>query len=133
MSIENENHCMSCGLCCIYYPTLAKQYKGQWACVEDSEKDKVPRKLYKITRGEVIPSNYRDAGIKSFIKDKVDKDWKGFRRCVALEGVAREKVSCNVYENRPKVCSDFKPGSESCNQIRKWGNLKEIKNETETF
>jgi Fe-S-cluster containining protein len=39
-------------------------------------------------------------------------------RCVALSGTIGRKVACRIYEDRPKGCARFKPGSEKCLEIR---------------
>lgn len=120
--------CKSCGLCCIYYPTISHkqtEYKGQWARI-DKDETKVPRTLYKITRKPINTVYKNRDNIKGFIKDKPDETWKGFRRCIALKGTQCKSISCSVYENRPKVCSDFKPGDTTCNKIREWGRLDKI-------
>lgn len=124
--MEN-NPCISCGLCCIYYPTNANNnnHPQEWAMIEDKDIGVVPRKLYRITREPKLDIHKKE-GINKFIKDKPDDIWKGFRRCVALEGIQTQDVKCNVYENRPIVCQIFEPGSERCNNIRKWGGLDDI-------
>ena len=39
-------------------------------------------------------------------------------RCTALKGTIGEHASCTVYESRPLVCRDCKPGDEECNTAR---------------
>lgn len=39
-------------------------------------------------------------------------------RCVALLGEIGSSVSCAVYDDRPKVCREFPPGSVSCYDAR---------------
>lgn len=38
--------------------------------------------------------------------------------CSELNGIVGKQVSCNIYDERPKVCKDFISGSESCIRIR---------------
>lgn len=123
---EKENLCISCGLCCIYYPTNAHKsgISQEWALIEDNETNNIPRTLYRITRNPPKVDFHKEIGANKFIKDKPDNIWKGYRRCVALEGIQTRNIGCSVYENRPKVCRDFEPGSERCNHIREWGGLK---------
>ncbi len=120
--LENSNACVSCGLCCVYYPTINPT---NWAWVMTDE-EQVPKKLYQIDRNPSNREHYNKQGFKAVMKTKKDSDWKDFRRCVALEGEVRTKVSCKVYENRPRVCSDYEVGSERCNKIREWGGLEPL-------
>lgn len=126
---DYSEECKKCGLCCIYYPTLSKNNDYQWGNIRDSE-TQVPRKLYRITRKPIhkIWENDPDPEpvTKKFIKQKTDPYWRGFKRCVALEGIPKEDAKCSVYQNRPKVCSEFKPGGSICNEIREWGGLEKI-------
>ena len=132
MSI-NDNECLSCGLCCIFYPSMSNdqsKWRGQWGVVLKEDKD-TPKSLYNVVteEEEVIPS-YKDPeifkNVKGFIKDKRDPIWKNHRRCVALDGTQCQKVTCSIYSNRPKTCSSFEVASSMCNTIRKWGGLEEI-------
>lgn len=41
------------------------------------------------------------------------------RRCAALDGVVGMSVSCRVYNDRPKICRVFPPGSDNCLLARK--------------
>jgi Fe-S-cluster containining protein len=44
-------------------------------------------------------------------------------RCLALTGEVGRQVSCSVYPNRPNVCRAFEPGSDDCNQVRRYFKL----------
>lgn len=78
--LKVKNPCVSCGLCCISYPTNAKRngHPQEWARILDSEVNNVPRTLYRITR-DVKLAVHKDSAINKFIKDKPDKIWKGYR------------------------------------------------------
>src|SRR5690606_2173226 len=39
-------------------------------------------------------------------------------RCGALVGVVGEKVSCSIYQDRPRVCREFLPGTDDCARVR---------------
>ena len=43
--------------------------------------------------------------------------------CTALVGVVADKVACGIYEERPKACRRFEPGSEDCLEMRLRANL----------
>lgn len=38
--------------------------------------------------------------------------------CVALRGTVGRRVSCGIYETRPRACRDFRPGSQQCREAR---------------
>ena len=40
-------------------------------------------------------------------------------RCAALRGTVGESVSCACYQGRPRVCREFEPGEERCNEMRR--------------
>ena len=42
----------------------------------------------------------------------------GDGRCVFLRGTVGRRASCRIYETRPAVCRDFKPGSQRCKDAR---------------
>lgn len=40
-------------------------------------------------------------------------------RCVFLRGTIGARSSCRIYETRPDVCRDFRPGSLRCRDARR--------------
>lgn len=40
------------------------------------------------------------------------------RQCIALKGKIGCSVRCSIYEHRPTVCQEFRPGSEQCLHAR---------------
>lgn len=43
----------------------------------------------------------------------------GAATCLFLRGTPGRRCSCSIYESRPSVCRDFKPGSRRCQAARK--------------
>lgn len=108
--------CQSCGMCCVryfYYPFCAS--------VEDSDPpQEPPRKLIQIgpRRGDLNRYLRRvPIGIPK---------WDGFGKCAALALSVTPhswKATCTIYEEKPKCCSDFDPGSPACQAIREWAHM----------
>jgi Fe-S-cluster containining protein len=44
-------------------------------------------------------------------------------RCCALRGTVGQSVSCSIYQDRPRACQQFQPGSPLCLEARKALNL----------
>jgi Fe-S-cluster containining protein len=67
-------------------------------------------------------ADYPSAAIKTKWRESKVGALKGFRFnvCVALRGSVMHKVSCSVYEDRPRVCREaVKPGDRTCREIRR--------------
>jgi uncharacterized protein len=94
--------CTTCGACCAIDSTIIT-----WAHkpIENSDEN---LNFLKI-------NNYIDSYIHGYFQMKTSKNCD---RCIALEGTLGEKVSCNVYENRPSVCKNFEIGSKLCLDAR---------------
>jgi Fe-S-cluster containining protein len=45
-------------------------------------------------------------------------------RCVALQGIVGNCVSCSIYLDRPYACRQFKPNGDLCIEARKKLNIK---------
>jgi Fe-S-cluster containining protein len=45
-------------------------------------------------------------------------------RCVALTGEVGCNVGCSIYNNRPKACRAFVPGSALCYEAREAAGIK---------
>jgi Fe-S-cluster containining protein len=114
-----SKECVKCGLCCIYYPTTNKENLSD---VSEIEVANLPKKLYAITRHKTGAGKG-----KIYFQSKKDSIWgSNFRRCKSLHGTQGVEVSCSIYEQRPKMCSDYVPGNFMCNSIRQWGHLKPL-------
>jgi Fe-S-cluster containining protein len=47
------------------------------------------------------------------------------RRCVHLMGKLGEKIGCEIYSDRPRVCHDFDAGSDRCHEYRRMFGIEE--------
>ncbi len=84
--------CISCGACCVY------------GLIAVNRRDPEPLSEYI----ELTPDN-ADVVIERVLpRDKVDG------RCAHLGGTIGVEISCEVYEDRPKICRDFEAGSDRC-------------------
>ena len=100
----DQHPCISCGACCNHFKVQFHHYE----CL--SEDRLVPEELtYPVFNSDklvMIGTNKKDP------------------RCIALEGVVGEKVSCSIYERRPSCCRDFSASYEDgehnfrCDQAR---------------
>lgn len=109
------SNCTSCGLCCIFYPSSVEEGLSK---IDKNELININPNLYKKRKkGE----GYYFLSIK-------DPYWDNHKRCKSLNGMQCNDVSCNIYKNRPSMCSDFKESSIQCNHIRYWGGLSPLGN-----
>lgn len=83
---EGPYDCLKCGACCI-----------EAGRVTVSPQDPTPKYLTQ----------------KHNLESRCMAKYMG-GRCKALKGVIGESVSCSIYDRRPAVCRQFKPGSEGC-------------------
>lgn len=107
--------CQSCGMCCVRY-----FYFPFCAAVEDSNPpQEPPRKLVQIGPRKGALNRYLRR-----VPIGISK-WDGFGKCVALDLTLApsHKASCTIYEQRPKCCTDFDPGSPACQSIREWARM----------
>lgn len=92
--------CRECGACCACFPYIG---------VRPTEN--VPERHFldvtvEGTSGEVT--------VDRFLRRKEND-----LTCAALEGELGSRVGCGIYENRPRVCRDFEPGSDKCHAARR--------------
>lgn len=98
--------CQSCGACCISDFDLQ-----EYVAVEEGEMLS-PAFAHLITKDLV--------GTRS-LKTKYDS--RGNCVCIALHGSVGTQVECGVYESRPSICREFKPGSRACVRARRDAGL----------
>ena len=124
--ITNKN-CLSCGACCV-----APHEQEVFCDLVDSDIRRLGEKWvwrHALTPNPItlfscvidgapppplaIKSKYRTQRAGPF------KTW-AFCCCVALRGSVMHKVTCSVYEKRPRACrTAVKPGDRACREIRK--------------
>jgi Fe-S-cluster containining protein len=54
-----------------------------------------------------------------FIVDRIIKRKQEDLSCTALEGMVGDKVTCRVYDDRPRMCRKFEAGSDRCHAVRR--------------
>jgi Fe-S-cluster containining protein len=92
--------CTNCGACCAAFVRVPLEPSS--SVPEDA--------TWKITAEAIDDSLVVDRFIKRRSDDFV---------CSRLEGELGVKVSCGIYEDRPKTCRTFEAGSDRCHAIRR--------------
>jgi len=93
---DNRFDCVSCGACCI-----SPQDYETYVDVDDGEAALIPKRML-LKRSRSYTS----------LLTKRTRD--GFVVCTALKGKPGRRVSCGIYDVRPGVCREFKPGGPAC-------------------
>lgn len=100
--------CTECGACC--FPEYDSPDYVHLTAAEAQE-------LVDAGHGDMVEG--ADGNMPSM---KTDYDRHANCKCIALAGTLG-KVRCTIYEIRPSVCRDFKPGSAVCNEARRWVSM----------
>lgn len=97
MEEVTDADCISCGACC--------SYKWSWPVLKRDRSDaiNIPKEMQR----------------EDYPLMKTEDN-----RCVALEGVVGDCVSCKIYFDRPYACRQFTPNSDLCIEARKKLNIK---------
>jgi Fe-S-cluster containining protein len=101
-----EYDCQRCGLCCV-----ADYDYGYYVDLTD---DDLARLSPYYRRTHVVGEDTKNfPALATLTRDD------GAVLCVAFRG--REMVSCRctIYDTRPQICRNFKPGSKTCQDIRR--------------
>jgi len=106
-SITGED-CQSCGACC-----LGGDEGQGWAdcTVEDI------LRMTRQVRAQLVPLQLGWSHTERWWATPVVMTKLG-GACTFLRGTPGKRVSCRIYETRPGVCRNFKPGSASCRAAR---------------
>ncbi len=96
--IVTPDACVHCGACCAYY-----RVSFYWA------------------EAEAMPSEMIEplTAVYSCMKGTNQTQVK----CIALEGVVGQQVSCSIYEVRSSTCQEVQMADEHCNKARIAHNL----------
>lgn len=96
--ISAQNACLNCGACCAFF-----RVSFYWA------------------EGEAIPSDYVEplTAVYSCMQGTNQKQ----PRCIALDGVVGQQVSCTMYEQRSSSCKEVQAGDAQCAKARQAHNL----------
>lgn len=120
-----EPECESCGLCCLYFagipicPPPSPQPPPQFVQIGRVHYTSRSGRTPELAAEPAVPTD-------RYMLKVQDPLWPKATRCAALVGTQKEKVSCQVYSDRPEACRDFDAGSELCLEIRKWGGLPPV-------
>jgi hypothetical protein len=107
--------CLTCGACC-----------ASFVCVDVAPGNPVSSKdCWEITRQGKSGGEFT---VDRYIKRK-EEDFS----CTALEGAIGEKVSCRVYDDRPRMCRQFEAGSDRCHAVRRAYGLEPFLSLMEMF
>lgn len=91
--------CLTCGACCGALPYVGVR-PDERVAAEDF--------------WDVVSESDEEIVIDRFVR----RNSENFA-CIALDGNIGEKVSCRIYENRPRMCHLFEAGSDKCHAIRR--------------
>ena len=112
MSDASELDCTRCGLCCFAWSWNGRNLP--FVEVDDRE----GKKIHKKHPGLVVVDTTPPTGMIFKQPNSLTLAIKN-GRCAALRGTMLKKVSCSIYEDRPRACRDFKPGDSICLSIRR--------------
>ena len=118
--------CRSCGACC-----WSSVDQPRYADVTAEDVERLPKRFVRLhviqsrpfdrlaaaLDGQHVP----DGAIATKWETQRSGPFKGIDVCVcvALRGSLMHRVSCSVYEKRPRVCRDaVKPGDKACRAYR---------------
>jgi Fe-S-cluster containining protein len=118
--------CRSCGICCVSL-TDSEVYCD--VTVDDMKrlskgfvkKNVVRPRLFDRLAHAIDGNSIPDGAIKTIWTEQKAGPLKGTEvcACAALRGSVMHRVSCSVYENRPRVCKvAVVPGDKACRQVR---------------
>ncbi|MBJ9951769.1 MULTISPECIES: YkgJ family cysteine cluster protein [unclassified Acinetobacter] len=96
--ISAQDACLSCGACCAFF-----RVSFYWA------------------EGEAMPADYVEplTAVYSCMQGTNQKQ----PRCIALDGVVGQQVSCTMYEQRSSSCKEVQAGDAQCAKARQAHNL----------
>lgn len=132
---QSKPDCLLCGACCV-----SLQDSDYYCDVDEADCRKLSPQFVKRNVGTLSAFD----GLLALIDGNttpyaaIRTKWRTVRRgplkgidvcaCVALKGNIMHKVSCAIYEVRPKTCKRaVKPGDRSCRWIR--GELNRLAGE----
>jgi hypothetical protein len=109
------NDCRACGACCLSDALLDRGYVRLF----DGEIARLRRRgLPVLAVGRTFRrGRERTAALGTVV------DGTGARRYAALKGEVGRRCSCRVYDERPRVCREFEPGTPECLGARRRAGL----------
>lgn len=114
-SVSADLDCRHCGACCISNWDLP----GYVALTPTEVK-----RLSEWKRAHWIHYEHNDwDGTFPALRTKENK--QSHIVCIAFRGSIGKQCSCSIYDDRPKPCRGFKPGSMNCREAREATGLEE--------
>jgi Fe-S-cluster containining protein len=106
--------CCACGACCA----------SQWD--EEHYVALTPEEVRKLSEWKQVHWVHYDRTdfVEEFPALRTKKNSQGHIVCIAFRGKIGSKCRCSIYEDRPKPCSHFRPGSPECRDARQEANLE---------
>jgi Fe-S-cluster containining protein len=111
----NAEDCRSCGACC------RGSYDDDSGWADCSVEDVL--RMSRAVRARLVPLHHGLAWHSAHLATPASVTEMWGKLCDFLRGTPGKRVSCRIYQTRPKVCRDFKPGSRSCIDARLELNL----------
>jgi Fe-S-cluster containining protein len=96
--------CRACGACCTNPDENRREGSREWVEVEPGD-----RLLRRRAAARLVV--YNQAGVPHL---RLAGD-----RCAALRGTLGRRVSCAIYDFRPRACRRLDPGTPRCLQYRR--------------
>jgi Fe-S-cluster containining protein len=105
VTVRESALCQACGACCAH----SREWP-RFTLEDDAEIDRIPAALI----------NDSQAGMRC------DGD-----RCAALSGAIGTATECTIYDVRPLVCRDCRPGDDACSIARAARGMERISSAAE--
>lgn len=119
--------CRSCGACCV-----APHDQDAFCDVTAADEERLGRRFVRLNVLHSTPYDQLlramdgtravDGAIRTVWREQKAGPLKGYSgcACAALRGSVMSRVSCSVYERRPRACRvAVKPGDRTCREVRK--------------
>lgn len=109
--------CQQCGACCI-----ANDFDDtEYVSLNTREALRFPKRHVRVDPQGYLALTTRKRLL--YVVNRVDEKLAQARCCVYLRGTVGGSVRCSVYEDRPRVCSSFRRGSDECYAARQQADL----------
>jgi Fe-S-cluster containining protein len=126
--------CTECGLCCMagLIVTLTKEDEARLGkrrvrlhVIQPRPIDMLAAIIDGAMAALSMPElSTRQLAVRSGPLRKQGRSSYSYEACVYLRGVPLKSTRCFVYDDRPSVCREFKPGSEGCRSVRGFFDVK---------
>lgn len=103
--------CRSCGACCV---GGFDDGEGWADCTPEDV-----AKLSRHVRDKLVVVRYGFNFNPAIAATPTRMDKTFGKMCSFLRGTPGKRCSCSIYETRPSICSEYKPGGEGCRNARR--------------